>query len=136
MDEPLLTILYVSAAKRLLSDEALAALLAAAREHNARHGITGLLLYSDGNFMQLLEGPATAVSALYGRIQQDARHHMVTTVLEESGLPREFSDWSMACRRVDAPTWLQLTHLVGAGGEGARLGIIKELLASFWKSVA
>lgn len=132
----LLSILYVSAATRLLSEEELASLLRAAREHNARHGITGLLLHSDGNFMQLLEGPEAVVSELYARIERDPRHHMLITVLEERGLPREFADWSMACRQVDAPTWMQLSHLVGAAGQPAKLSVVKGVLATFWQSVA
>ncbi|HEX5803864.1 MAG TPA: BLUF domain-containing protein [Azospira sp.] len=135
MENAGLSIVYVSAATHPMSDAELEALLHKAREHNACHGISGLLLYGDGNFMQLLEGPPDEVAALYGRIQRDPRHHMVTTVLEEPDLPREFADWSMAYRRVDAPTWLRITELAGVGGPPVQLSVVKGLLASFWKSV-
>lgn len=136
MQDELLTIVYVSAATRLLDDAELEGLLRGAREHNARQGITGILLYGDGNFMQLLEGPAEAVDALYASIRRDPRHHMVTTVLEERGRAREFAEWSMAYRRIDAPTWLRLSQSAGARGQGADGSVIKGMLAAFWKSVA
>ncbi|MGO3126904.1 MAG: BLUF domain-containing protein [Luteimonas sp.] len=49
-------------------------LLLQSRTYNARHGIGGMLLWQDGLFMQLLEGPAVAVDALYARIASDPRH--------------------------------------------------------------
>lgn len=135
-DDTLLSIIYVSSAVRLFTDEELEDLLRAARDHNARHGISGLLLYGDGNFMQLLEGPEPVVAELYARIQRDPRHHMVITVQKETGLPREFADWSMAYRQVDAPTWLRLAHEIGADGLPRRLSVAKGVLQMFWKSVA
>lgn len=135
-DGELLSILYVSSAKRLLSEVELAALLESARAHNAECGITGLLLYGDGNFMQLLEGPEAAVTELYERIRCDSRHHMVITIQRETGLPREFADWSMAYRPVDAPTWLRLSHAVGVDGQAQPLSAIKQALQAFWRSVA
>ncbi len=135
-DEQLLSIIYVSSATRLLADDELERLLHAAREHNASAGITGLLLYGDGNFMQLIEGPAVAVADLYARIKRDPRHHLVITVQQESGLPREFADWSMAYRKVDAPTWLRLSHALGdGGGAPEKLSATREVLKTFWKSV-
>lgn len=134
-DEALLSIIYVSSATRLLADDELGQLLRAAREHNARRGITGLLLYGDGNFMQLLEGPESEVAALYARIQRDPRHHTVITVQKELGLPREFVDWSMAYRRVDAPTWLRLSRGIGADGRPLRLSAAKGVLQDFWATL-
>ena len=135
-DEGLLSVIYTSAATRLLDDAELEGLLRGAREHNAQQGITGILLYGDGNFMQLLEGPEEAVAGLYARIRRDPRHHMVTTILEERGRGREFSEWSMAYRRIDAPTWLRLSQSAGARGQGADSSVLKGMLAAFWKSVA
>lgn len=136
MDEQLLSIVYVSSAKQLLTDEELQGLLQTTRPKNEQLGISGVLLYGDGNFMQLLEGPESAVREVYVKICQDPRHHMVTTILEEPGLPREFAEWSMAYRRVDAPDWLLLTQALGPEGARASLSSIKIVLADFWKSVA
>ena len=61
----MLSIVYVSSATRLFAAEDLVALLQAARDYNARIGITGMLLYKAGNFLQVIEGDAAAVNALY-----------------------------------------------------------------------
>lgn len=92
---PLLRLVYVSSATELFTDDALTALLEQSRERNARDGITGMLLYQEGNFLQLIEGPETAVRALHARILKDRRHHKLITVLEESVTDRECAQWSM-----------------------------------------
>ena len=135
MEDEALSIVYVSSARYLLTDEELQVLLKRARAKNFRLGISGILLYGDGNFMQLLEGPEDAVREVYAAICNDPSHHMITTIFEECGLPREFADWSMACRRVEAPDWLRLTRGLGPEEARASFGGIKAMLASFWKSV-
>lgn len=62
--------------------------------------------------MQLLEGPETAVRALYATIRQDPRHEQVRTLSEGAGPTRWFADWRMALALVSPPEfyWL-LTHL-------------------------
>ena len=49
-------LIYVSSAIKLMHDDELLLLLEKARENNSRLGITGMLLYKEGNFMQMLEG--------------------------------------------------------------------------------
>ena len=86
---------YVSSAVGKFTQDELVELLAKAREKNARLGVTGMLLYDDGNFMQVLEGPKETVKALYDTITKDRRHHGYI-VIDEDELPaRQFSDWSM-----------------------------------------
>lgn len=132
-DQDVLTIVYVSAATRQLSEEALAALLMQARANNARHGVTGVLLYNDGNFMQLLQGPEDAVRNIFAAIKADARHHMVISIVDETGLPREFADWSMACGRLDARTWEALMSQLSPDGSALSAGSVAGILKSFWK---
>ena len=91
----ILRLVYVSAATELLGDAALATLLAESRAHNAADGITGMLLYTDGSFIQVLEGPVAAVRACYARILVDPRHTRVTTVFEEESEGRDFAEWTM-----------------------------------------
>lgn len=132
--DSLLTIIYVSAAREPMSDAQLENLLRVAQARNARLGITGLLLYRDGNFMQLLEGPEAAVKEVFRAIEQDPRHHMVTRILDESGLPREFAGWSMAFGRPDDSAWNALMASLQPEGESASPDIAKELLHAFWTS--
>lgn len=76
-------LIYVSIARNALRSEELLELLRVSRENNMRDGITGLLLYKDGKFMQLLEGPEATVCATYSRIEKDRRHHDVTILLQD-----------------------------------------------------
>ncbi len=89
-------LVYVSSATRDFSVAELSAMLATFRENNARHGITGLLLYKDGHFMQVLEGEAEPLAELFRRIARDPRHKGVITLLEQEVAERSFGEWSMA----------------------------------------
>jgi hypothetical protein len=73
---------YVSSSCQDLSSEELLGILTAARVNNARIGVTGMLLYHDGNFMQVLEGPPDVLDALYQRVCADPRHHGVIKLHE------------------------------------------------------
>lgn len=87
--------IYVSSAVTPLDDQALMALLAQARRNNAAHGVTGMLLYDSGNFMQALEGPADAVDATFARIRRDSRHKSIIAMHAEYLMERAFADWTM-----------------------------------------
>lgn len=91
-------IIYLSSATELFSKTELLALLEKSRVNNARLGITGILLYRDGNIIQLLEGEAAAVRSLYQKIARDPRHRGVIILLEGPVAERDFPDWSMAFR--------------------------------------
>lgn len=96
-------LVYVSAATELLSKPDLLDLLSRAREKNQRQGVTGLLLYKDGDFIQLLEGERDAVKALYQTILKDPRHTGATVMLEGETETRLFTDWSMGFRDLSDP---------------------------------
>ena len=59
------------------------------------HGISGMLLYHEGNFLQVLEGPDENVDALYKKIQKDPGHSKSMLLLRETIKKKEFEDWSM-----------------------------------------
>lgn len=87
--------IYMSAAVRPFDADALKALLAKARAHNERDGLSGMLLYAGGSFFQVLEGPAAAVDATYRRIQADSRHDALVMLVRERVKERSFADWTM-----------------------------------------
>jgi hypothetical protein len=70
-------------------------LLEQARSYNVAHHLTGVLLYSEGRFVQLIEGPEAAVRALYERIANDSRHHDLESVKASPIISRQFAEWSM-----------------------------------------
>ena len=99
--QPIMRLVYVSAAKQAFSEADLDALLDVSRRNNARIAVTGLLLYNDGNFMQALEGEPEAVERLATKIQADPRHHFFQRLVTEQGAERLFPEWAMAYRRFD-----------------------------------
>ena len=88
-------LIYTSLATQPLSVPGLQALVRKARERNAAAGITGLLLYLDDAFLQVLEGRREAVHALYGEIIRDRRHTGAYVLLDTPIRQRSFGDWSM-----------------------------------------
>lgn len=96
----MLSLVYVSSASRAFSPSELTTLLAVSRRNNTRDAISGMLVYRDGDFLQILEGPEAAVRTTYARIARDPRHGRVM-VLDESHIEtRAFGDWSMGFRQV------------------------------------
>ncbi|RQW83287.1 MAG: BLUF domain-containing protein [Methylococcus sp.] len=91
-------LVYVSSAIKPFSKTELVELLKEARENNECLDVTGMLLYRDGNFMQVLEGEETVVRDLYARIERDPRHEGSIILLEESLKRRQFGEWSMGFR--------------------------------------
>lgn len=92
---PVFFLVYVSAAVTWFSNAELHALLDSCRAHNAQAGITGMLLYKDGNFMQALEGEELAVRALHARIVGDLRHRGLVVIDSGPAAHRQFADWRM-----------------------------------------
>ncbi|MEL6740161.1 MAG: BLUF domain-containing protein [Planctomycetota bacterium] len=95
-------VIYVSKAVRPMGDDDLAMLLEHARTNNEKLGITGMLLYRDGDFLQVLEGPKDAVLMLYSKIIRDQRHHSIATLTNADVPERGFGDWTMAFHQVGA----------------------------------
>ncbi len=95
MPEDLVSLVYFSHAKQRYDDEALMTLLQLCRSNNARAGITGILLYHDGNFVQALEGPRQAVEGLFARIHRDPAHEGIIATVAMPIKRRQFADWSM-----------------------------------------
>ena len=90
----LVRLLYCSRAVDT-SPDAIDGILGASRQHNALSGITGILCYGDGIFLQCIEGGRMQVSELFGAIQQDDRHKEVALLHYEEIFERRFSGWSM-----------------------------------------
>lgn len=93
---------YVSFATCPMTDDDLKAILSVARSTNEELGITGMLLYRDGFFIQALEGEAHHVNALYDKIRQDPRHRNVVTVDIHPIDKRTFVGWHMGFNKITA----------------------------------
>jgi hypothetical protein len=62
-----------------------------------------MLLYKDGNFMQVLEGEEAVIRALHAKIDADPRHEGVLTVMQGYQESRQFQDWSMGFANLEDP---------------------------------
>jgi hypothetical protein len=97
----LINLVYGSSAKGKMPDDELVAILSKAREKNARLGVTGMLLYRGGNFLQVLEGERQVVEALFEVIKSDPRHHRVELIAKRSVPQRGFGQWEMGFVQID-----------------------------------
>lgn len=97
----LIQLIYISRAVTPFSHDQLVELLEFSRVRNARDGLTGLLVYHHGSFMQALEGEEAAVMRLFSKIQRDPRHMDVTQVTTLYIQQRNFGDWKMGFVNLD-----------------------------------
>lgn len=129
-------IVYMSTAVGVLRAEELDRIYLRAKSVNARAGITGLLLFYEGAFVQAVEGPAAGVASLMERIRRDRRHSGLLTLEAGSCVERTFPDSPMhfvAARNLttgekqafsDLRQAVSATsHMVGAPAPGADNGL-------------
>ena len=88
----------LSCASQLFTKAQLKALLVETRETNAQLGITGMLLYKGGAFLQVLEGEKETVMNVIHKLKEDPRHKRFLILLTETTKHRLFPDWCMAIR--------------------------------------
>jgi hypothetical protein len=97
----LISQIYVSQSSETFHEHEIPDLLKEARLANARHELTGMLLYIGGAFLQVLEGEPGTVDCLFGNILKDSRHTQITLIARESILERAFEGWTMSHKTLD-----------------------------------
>ena len=90
----LVRLLYASRAVDI-TPEAIESILTQSRQNNPTCGITGILCYGGGIFLQAIEGGRMQVSDLFGHIMKDPRHRDVALLHYEEISERRFGGWSM-----------------------------------------
>lgn len=90
----LVRLLYASRAVDT-SPQAIGDILSRSRQYNPTCGITGILCFGGGIFLQAIEGGRMAISDLYGHIQRDPRHKDVVLLQYEEITERRFGGWTM-----------------------------------------
>ncbi len=102
-EDMLFSLTYVSSAVEIFSKSELEHLLAVSHENNAKRGVTGMLLYKEGNFMQVLEGDEREVRIVfYEKISADTRHKDINVLLQGPVAERQFPHWDMGFRDLDS----------------------------------
>lgn len=91
----ILRLFYVSDAADPCEARNIRAILAASRRNNARHDVTGCLLFSGRHFAQVLEGEPGVVRSMAARIASDPRHRGLQVLDARQGTQRQYDEWSM-----------------------------------------
>lgn len=91
----LTTIIYRSHLRDNVPVNILPDMVARASLLNARHKVTGILLFNGTHFFQILEGPEEGVQHIYERICSDSRHHNVVELMRDYSPSRRFGNHGM-----------------------------------------
>jgi len=95
------TYVYLSRASDDFDEADIEEIVETSRRNNNRDGVTGMLLYKDGRFLQILEGDEQRVREIAERIEGDSRHDEITVIFS-GRMPQLFSDWSMGYANLNA----------------------------------
>jgi hypothetical protein len=93
---PVHQLIYVSLAQKKMLKSDLYIILRKARKNNEHSDVTGLLIYSDEYFIQVLEGNKEVVKNLFKKISEDTRHSDIQILEERETSERAFLNWKMA----------------------------------------
>jgi hypothetical protein len=113
----MIEITYISRATKPMEAEQLLALLQQCLKNNASEGVTGMLLYGNETFLQVLEGEDEAVDGLVEKIKNDPRHSNVQFLHRRPIERRQYADWSMGFKRVSDS---EIQHIEGLRNFGER----------------
>ena len=93
-------LVFTSIATRKVSDEDLKGLLVKSRQNNLALNITGMLLYLDPYFMQILEGDESIIDEKFKKILNNEMHHKVSLIYKKPIKERSFSKWTMGFNKI------------------------------------
>lgn len=88
-------LVYMSRATKMMGTHDLLELLKESRKANEKYHVTGMLLYKDMSFLQLIEGEKEDLEDLYLNLKKDPRHENLTDLIMRPISSRSFSDWTM-----------------------------------------
>ena len=94
----LFTLVYLSNATNAMSEDELKEILTVSRKNNPAVNVSGVLIYCEGNILQVLEGAKEDVYKVYDKIKLDPRHDELIILQSREISARSFDDWSMGFR--------------------------------------
>lgn len=129
-------LIYTSLASSGFMETELPELLNHSRDNNGKADVTGMLLYTDGSFFQVLEGDEPSLLKLFDIICADARHEKIVKIIHEPIARRAFADWSMGFAEIDPREFSDLDGINdffqhGRSFVGLQQGRAKKLLSAF-----
>lgn len=111
----MIRVTYLSQEAYPLPPDELLGLLTQCHRNNPAKGLTGMLLFGNGTFLQAIEGEAAVVDALVAKIAQDPRHKGMKILRRDEITARQYSDWSMGFERVTEKTLAEVPGLRNLG---------------------
>ena len=102
------TLIYHSISQNECSDDELELFLTTIRKKNITLDVTGILLYHDGQIIQILEGEKDTIINLFEEIKIDKRHFGVVELINFKMEDRACRDWSMAFKKASKKDWLKI----------------------------
>ena len=127
-------LIYTSVAKQKMTDHCLKNLLDRTRPKNSAANVTGMLLYLDPYFVQILEGDIEDVGETFKRISKDPIHHKVSLILKKPITERNFSNWAMGFNKMsetDIDSFISLDEFYKSDNFKKQSKEIVELLEMF-----
>lgn len=104
--EDLIRAIYVSFATSTLSEHDTVQFLTKARKVNRKNDVSGMMLYTHGRLLLLLEGEAACVDLACSTIFSDKREYQM--LLREPIAEREFPEWTLGFETVESAEVVQL----------------------------
>jgi len=129
-DQQLIQLVYRS--RSLIEGAEYDKLMATCLRNNPNRGITGVLISHSGWFLQVLEGSAVNVNALFKVIENDQRHSDFLLLRFLAIEARDFSDWSMASIEVDEYRFINLANDALQAKDAAMLAVRDFLCYGKW----
>jgi len=135
-------LVYVSSARADLGEDDLKDILSHACTANRVLGISGMLVYLDGYFLQVLEGRRERVAELYAKIEADPRHFGAKVLVESDVAKPAFPNWSMGFRNASGGDlymagFCALTHRALDGRTGRTdAKVLRTIVKTFYRKSA
>jgi hypothetical protein len=121
-------LIYLSSANKKFTDDELKELLRKAREKNMTLQLTGMLLYIDGNFIQVLEGDEKNVTELMKIISVDQRHSGILKLIGKTVTERIFPDWTMGFKSLSIDEASTLSGYKNFGSDTFKSGMFENMV--------
>lgn len=97
----LYSLVYISKTTETWTDSGLKDLVSNAVSFNIESEITGMLIFMNDRFIQVLEGEEKVVKSLYQSICKDPRHEKQLILVEHPIHKRNFVGWSMGYKKIN-----------------------------------
>ncbi|WP_158824844.1 BLUF domain-containing protein [Mucilaginibacter lacusdianchii] len=110
-------LIYISTASRNITQDDLLDILTVSRNNNTKNNLTGMLLYGEGAFIQVLEGETEALKQSYQVIQSDPRHYNLIKMASGELEQRNFPEWAMGFKAANADELAEFNGYINPAGK-------------------